>query len=416
MTGFALFTVATAFAAAAQSLEMLLAARVVQGMGGSMLAANGAAIITASFPASQRGKALGIMGGTVGAGLAAGPVLGGVLVDLIDWRTLFWTRIPLGLIGSLLVWRLLRDSSAEQRPRGLDLPGSVLLFGMLFALVLAVNRGANWGWGSPLIIALFAGGTILVATFIAQERRVLSPVVDLTLFKVRVFSAAILTATLQFVGIGGVFILLPFYLIQARGFSPLETGGIMAALPLTMFVVAPLSGMLADRMGPRFLTTLAMALVSGGLLLMAALQPDTPVLGIVGRLIVLGVGVAIFQSPNTSAVMGSVRPDRLGTAAASATTSRTVGQAIGVAIAGALFAAQSAAFAESRSSLGLDDPAVVAGAFVSGLKLALTVGAAITAVGIVTAWMRGKSAQPRSFQPRASSVPEPRHRGAVPPS
>ena len=337
-------------------------------------------------------------------------------MDLIDWRALFWTRIPLGLIGSLLVWRLLRDSAAEQRPRGLDLPGSVLLFGMLFALVLAVNRGANWGWGSPLIIALFAGGTILVATFIAQERRVLSPVVDLTLFKVRGFSAAILTATLQFVGIGGVFILLPFYLIQARGFSPLETGGIMAALPLTMFVVAPLSGMLADRMGPRFLTTLAMALVSAGLLLMASLQPDTPVLGIVGRLIVLGVGVAIFQSPNTSAVMGSVRPDRLGTAAASATTSRTVGQAIGVAIAGALFAAQSAAFAESRSALGLDDPAVVAGAFVSGLKLALTVGAAITAVGIVTAWMRGSSAPPRSVQPRVSAVPEPRHRGAVPPS
>ena len=391
VAGFALFTVATAFASVAQSLEMLLAARVVQGVGGSMLASNGSAIITASFPASQRGKALGIMGGTVGAGLAAGPVLGGVLVDVLDWRALFYTRIPLGLIGSLLVWRLLRDSPAEQRPRGLDLPGSVLLFGMLFALVLAVNRGDNWGWNSPIIIALFAGGTIMVATFILQERRAASPVVDLALFKSRGFSAAILTSTLQFVGMAGLFILLPFYLIQARGFSQLETGGIMAAMPLTMFVVAPLSGILADRIGPRFLTTLAMALVAGGLLLMSTVQLDTSVLSIIGRLIAIGIGTAIFQSPNTSAVMGSVLPQRLGTAAASATTSRTMGQAIGVAVAGALFAAQSGAFSRSRAGLGLDEATLSAEALVSGLELAFLVGAAITALGIFTAWMRGSA-------------------------
>ena len=191
---------------------------------------------------------------------------------------------------------------------------------------------------------------------------------------------------------------------QARGFSQLETGGIMAAMPLTMFVVAPLSGVLADRTGPRLLTTVAMALVAAGLLLMSTVGADTSVLGIVGRLIAIGIGTAIFSSPNTSAVMGSVRPDRLGTAAASATTSRTVGQAIGVAIAGALFAAGSGAIAESRLVLGQDDPAV-AEAFVSGLQLALIVGAAIAAAGILTAWMRGSAPPGATASATADAMP-----------
>ena len=155
----------------------------MQAIAASMVIANGAAIVTDSFPAAQRGQALGIMIGTVGVGVSIGPVLGGVLIEILDWRAIFWTRIPLGVIGSLLVIAFLRDTPADQRPSGLDLPGSFALFFLMSALVLAVNRGEAWGWGSPAIVGLFAATAVLVYLFIRIERRSRSPVVDLGLFR-----------------------------------------------------------------------------------------------------------------------------------------------------------------------------------------------------------------------------------------
>ena len=335
VVGFAMFTVGMGMAAISGSLGELLGARIFQAVGASMSMASGAAIVVSTFPPSRRGQGLGIMAATVGAGVASGPVLGGVMVDLIDWRALFWTRIPAGVVGTLLVWWLLVDTPAERRPRGLDVPGSFLLFGLLSSAVLAVNRGVVWGWGSPAIVGLFLLSGALVVTFVWVERRTVSPVVDLALFGSRSFSGGVGAAVLQFMGLSAVVILMPFYLLDARGFSLLEAGGIMAALPLAMLVFSPSSGMLSDRFGVRVLTTLGLALVSVGLLLMATIDVETSVAGIVLRLIVIGIGTAIFQSPNTSSIMGSVGPDRLGTASAAATTARTSSNSNGISTAGA---------------------------------------------------------------------------------
>ncbi len=389
--GFALFTAASGLAAISGSLPELLGARVVQGIGASMLFANGAAIITATFPAQQRGQALGIMVATVGAGVATGPILGGVLVDVLDWRAIFWTRLPFGVIGSFLVWRYLIDTAPEKRPQGLDLPGAFVLFGMLFSLVLAVNRGDAWGWSSGTIIALFVVGAALVALFIWLERRTPSPVVALDLFRIRAFSGAIISAVLQFIGLATVIVLMPFFLVEARGFSTLEAGAIMAAFPLAILVVSPIAGWLADRMDPRYLTTIGLMTVTGALLFMATISVGTPVAGIVARLIVMGVGSAVFSSPNTLSIMGSVPTERLGTASASQTTARTMGQAIGIAVAGALFTAQAASYALARSDLGLDDPLVRPEALRSGMQLAMVVAAGISAAGILTSWTRGRA-------------------------
>jgi MFS family permease len=236
---------------------------------------------------------------------------------------------------------------------------------------------------------LFALAGGLAASFFWVERRTASPVVDLALFASRSFSGGIGAAVLQFMGLSAVVILMPFYLLDARGFSLLETGGIMAALPLAMLVFSPSSGMLSDRFGVRVLTTLGLAMVSAGLLMMATIDVETSVVGIVLRLIVIGIGTAVFQSPNTSSIMGSVGPERLGTASAAATTARTIGNSIGIATAGALFTAQATSYALARSELGLDDPLVAPDALVSGLRLAAIAAAAVTAAGIAMSWSRG---------------------------
>ena len=408
--GFAVFTVAAGLSALAGSLPELLATRALQAVGSAAVLANGAAIVTATFPASQRGRALGIQVATVGAGVASGPVLGGILVEVLDWRAIFWTRVPLGVMGSLLVWRFLRDTPPASRPRGLDIPGSAILFGMLSSLVLAVNRGDAWGWGSPAILGLFvASGSLLIA-FILVERRSLSPVVDLALFKLRSYTASISAATLQFFGLSAVIILGPFYLVDARGFSTLEAGAILAAFPIAMLVISPFSGALSDRVGARLPSTCGLALACGALLFTATLDTDSSVAGIVVRLFLVGAGTALFSSPNTSTIMASVPPDRLGTASASQTTARTIGNSLGVAVAVALFSGQAAAYAASHSALGLDDPAIAPAAMVSGLRLALYVAAAVVAVGIPISLLRGPPpARPADAVPPASkpTAPEP---------
>ena len=199
--GFAIFTIATMLSAFSGSLGELISARVLQAVGSAMTMANGAAIITASFPPSKRGTGLGIMVSTVGAGFAAGPVLGGILVEWLDWASdLLGPAPPSASSVRSSPWRLLVDAPAESRPKGLDVPGAVLLFGILGALTLGINRGGDLGWTSPIILLLFAACAIFLVSFIIVERRSASPVVDLGLFKGRGFSAGVGAAILQFMG------------------------------------------------------------------------------------------------------------------------------------------------------------------------------------------------------------------------
>ncbi len=394
VVGFACFTIATGLSAIAGSLPELLAARMAQAVAVATVIANGAAIVTDTFPAARRGRALGIMISMVGVGVAIGPVLGGVLIDILDWRAIFWTRIPLGVIGSLLVLALLRDTPAHQRPTGFDLPGSFTLFFLLGALVLAVNRGAAWGWGSPAIVGLFAATAGLIVLFIRIERRSRSPVVDLGLFRRVPFSGGILSVGLQFFGLTGAITIIPFYLVDARGFSTLEAGAVMVGYPLAMLIVSPLSGRLAERVGPRQVAVAGLVVVAAGLLSLATLSATTPVAGIVLRMAIMGTGTAIFFAPNTVLIMQSVGRDRVGTAAAAQHTARTMGNAIGIAVGGALFTSQAARYALERTPLGLDDPIVAPDALVSGIQLALLVAGLVTVLAIPAALARGRARPP----------------------
>ena len=383
--GFAIFTMATLLSALSGSLEELIGTRVLQAIGSAMTMANGAAIITASFPPSRRGTGLGIMVSTVGAGFAAGPVLGGVLVEWLDWRAIFWTRAPLGLVGAFLAWRLLVDAPAEQRPKGLDVPGAFLLFGVLGALTLGINRGREVGWESPIILGMFAACALFLIAFIAVERRVASPVVDLGLFKGRGFSAGVLAAILQFMGMSAAISLGPFFLIDGSGYSTFEAGLMIMPMPVAMLLISPVSGMLSDRLGSRPLTTLGLILVSGALLSLAMLDSGAQPIEFMWRMLVLGIGTSIFSSPNTSVIMSAVPPDRLGTASASQTTARTIGTAIGYAIWFALYSNAAIAFG-LENGVGREAPAAI----VSGYRAALLVAGLVTIPAIGLALIGGQ--------------------------
>ena len=371
----------------APSLAALVAARGLQAVGNAMVVANGNAIVTAAFPASQRGQALGIIGGTVGIGLATGPVLGGVLVELLDWRAIFLVRLPLSLAVTALLWRVLQETPAEGRDRGLDVLGSLALFGSLASLVLAVNRGNAWGWSDPAIVGLFVLGVVLAPVFVAIERRAESPVVALDLLRIRAFSSSVGTAILFFWGFGATLVLMPFYLVGARGFSTLEAGLILAAQPLMLFVFAPLSGRLTDRIGPRLLVPLGLASASLGIALLALVEPDTAIPDVAARLSLVGLGMALFQSPNNTTIMGAVPTERLGTASAAIVTARRIGQAGGIAVSGAVFTAAAGA---SVGDLSQGDAAARAIAIVDGLEAALLVSAAVVATGIIAYWLWGE--------------------------
>ena len=383
--GLVIFTIATLLSSIAGSLEELIGTRVLQAVGSAMTMSNGAAIITASFPPSKRGTGLGLIVSTVGAGAATGPILGGVLIDLLDWRAIFWMRVPFGLLAAVLVWRLLADTPNERRPKGLDVPGAVLLFGMLACITFGINRARDLGLGSTTVTAALVVGVVLVVWFIVVERRSPSPVVDLGLFRGRGFSFGILAAILQFFGMSFTFYLVPTLWQDGRGFTPTDTALMMMPLSLMMLLWSPISGRLSDRFGSRPLTTAGMVIVCVSLFLLSRTTVDTSPIDFAVRMLLLGLGTSTFSSPNTSVIMSAVPPERLGTASASQTTARTFGNAFGTSVGVAVMASVAAGFAAEQGIAAESGEAVV-----HGFRAALLVAAFAASPAIVLSMFGGQ--------------------------
>ena len=383
--GFVVFTIATFLSSISGSLEELVGTRVLQAIGSSMTIANGAAIITASFPPSKRGTGLGLIVSTVGAGAAAGPILGGLLIDLLDWRAIFWTRVPFGLLAALLAWRFLKDAPSHQRPKGLDIPGAVLLFGMLACLTFGINRARDLGLTSTLVTVVIAAGLVFLVWFVIVERRSPSPVVDLGLFKGRGFSFGILAAILQFFGMSFTFYLVPTLLQDGRGFTATETALMMMPLSLMMLIMSPVSGRLSDRFGSRPLTTVGMVLVCLALFLLSRTTADTSPVDFAMRMMLLGIGTATFGSPNTSVIMSAVPPERLGTASASQTTARTFGNSFGTSVGVAVMTSVAASFALNNGVSAESGEAIT-----QGFRMALLVATIAASPAILLSLLGGQ--------------------------
>ena len=376
VAGFVLFVIGSALCGMAPTAGAPVALRAVQAVGAAMLFANSPAILTKAFPAEQRGRALGALATMTYLGLTAGPSLGGWLAQQFGWRSVFYINVPVGLVAIALTLWVVEDDRPHTVAEPFDFAGAALFTAGLVALLVALNRGHDWGWGAPRTVALLLGAVGLLATFVRVERRRPSPMLDLTLFRTRLFSTAAVTAVLNYICVYSVLFVLPFLLVQGRGLDTQRAGLVLTAQPLVMAVVAPVSGALSDRIGSRVLATAGMLTLSAGLLLLAWLTPHGSLGALAAALGVVGLGVGLFASPNNSALMGAAPRHRQGIASGVLATARNMGMALGVGLAGAVFTTMLAIGGGTNAAL------------VHGVQAARLVAAGVAALGTVTAAVR----------------------------
>lgn len=379
--GFVVFTVGSLLCALSRSIGGLIASRVLQGIGAAMLASNGAAILTDAFPRSERGQALGLNGTIVSSGLMVGPPLGGFLIGAFGWRSVFTINLPIGVVGTLLGYYLLRPDPPRTEGERFDGVGAFLLLVGLASLLLALSRGQAWGWGMPRTVGLLGGATVGLLLFVWVEMRVAYPMMDLRLFRHRLFAAGTLSALISYMAVATATLLMPFYLHAIRGFSTAQTGLILAISPMTMLLVAPFSGWLSDRIGSRILSTLGIGTIALALALLSRLSLTASAADVASRLFLVGAGNGLFASPNSSAIMGAVPLQRLGIASGMISTVRTTGMVTGMAIAGAVVASQRAQLLAAGA-----DPSL---AFWRAITTAFLVASAIALAGVVPSLVRG---------------------------
>jgi EmrB/QacA subfamily drug resistance transporter len=336
LLGFVVFIAGSVLCGLAPSAGWLVFFRGLQALGAAMLFSNAPAIVTASFPAAQRGQALGWQGTMTYLGLTAGPSLGGWLAQAVSWRSVFYINLPVGLLALWLSWRFVPADRHEAREERFDQAGALAFTAGLVALLLGLNRGGTWGWGSPAVIGLVAAAVALLAAFLWIERRARWPMLDLSLFARPVFSGAVASAVLNYVALYGVLFLMPFYLINGRGLTPAQAGLLLTAQPVVMALVAPVSGTFSDRIGSRLPATLGMLILAGGLLWLSGAGPESSQAYLALGLAICGLGTGIFVSPNNSALMGAAPRNRQGIAAGILATARNVGMVLGSGLAGAI--------------------------------------------------------------------------------
>jgi len=394
LAGLAVFTLGSALCGAAPSLGALIAARCFQGLGGAAIFSVNLAMITRSFPASERGRALGTNAILVAMGVSVGPTVGGILTQVGTWRWIFYVNVPIGAIVILAAWHLLTERPHLERQR-LDLSGAALLAIGLGGLTLGLSFGQEWGWGSVRFVTAMAIAVAALAGASWVEQRVAAPILDPALLRNRVFVSANGSLMMAMLALVAVSFLLPFYFEELLGYDTLHSGLLLTPLSLALGVVAPLSGTLADRVGSRWLSPVGLATAGAGLLLLSGLTQASSTGYLILGLIVTGIGQGLFQSPNTRAIMGAAPADEQGVASGTLSTGRVIGQSLSVAVAGAVFtsfgaAAAGASLAAGRNTLSVAQVGALQQTFVTGLHAAFVVCAVLAGVGVVTALVRGK--------------------------
>ena len=374
--GVVLYGLGSAASFLAPGPEALIAARVFSGIGGSMVFGTSMAVLVAAYPATQRGRVLGINVGMVYFGLSAGPPLGGLITQAFGWRSLFAVHFALALAVVVLMLLRLRGNDTERREGGFDLMGSALFAVGLSMLLLGVSS-----LPSPLGIALSLGGTAVLVGFWIFESRTANPILPVTLFtKNRVFAFSNLAALISYAATFAVAFFLSLYLEVVRGLSPATAGLLLIAQPLVQATFSPLTGRLSDKVSPGLLASTGMGLTAVGLAALAFLDASTPLGWVLGALVLLGLGFALFSSPNTNAIMGSVDKKALGVASATVSSMRGVGMMLSMGMALVLL------------SLFLGNAGVTvatADAFLLALRWAFGISAVLCALGIFASHARG---------------------------
>lgn len=403
MAGLVLFTLGSALCSLAPSLEALIAFRMVQAVGGSMLNPVAMSIITNTFTdPRERARAIGVWGGVVGISMAAGPVVGGGLVDSVGWRSIFWVNLPVGIAALLLTWRYVPESRAH-RARRPDPVGQVLVITLLGSLTYAIIEAPQKGWASGEIL-LFAGlaAAALVGLLVYEPRRA-DPLIDLRFFHSVPFSGATVIAVSAFAALGGFLFLNTLYLQDVRGLSALDAGLYTLPMAAVVCVLSPVSGRLVASRGPRLPLLVAGGAIAVSGLMLAAFDAETGTVSMFGAYVLFGLGFGSVNAPITNTAVSGMPRSQAGVAAAVASTSRQIGQTLGVAVIGAVLAAGMSGSAGSDGFVEASRP---------GWWVVTGCGLAVLLVGALSSgrWARGTArrtaerlAEPAGAAPAAGS-------------
>jgi EmrB/QacA subfamily drug resistance transporter len=424
--GLAVFGVGSLLSAIAGSAEMLIASRALMGVGGAFIMPSTLSILTATFPAHERAKAIGAWAAVSGLGIAIGPVAGGWIVEHADWSWIFLVNIPF-VIAALLAQRPLVPESRDPAAPRLDVPGFALSTAGLTTLVWGIIQAPEWGWTDPRIVGAFAAAVALVAGFVAWERRTPAPMLDIRLFRNRRFSAASGAITLSFFAMFGAIFFLTQYLQLVLGYAPFSAG--LRVLPVAVGIVlaSPLSARLTERAGAKVVVAGGLTLIAAALILMTGFEVDSAYAIVAASYLILGMGIGLAMTPATDSVMGSLPLAKASVGSAVNDAARTTGGALGVAVLGSILssgyradmdAVSAGAAAHDSLSGALATAARIGGAtgdrlattaqeaFVNGMHTAALVAAGIALVGALVAlvFLPSREAAPAAIVPEAAAA------------
>ncbi|MDF2635055.1 MAG: drug resistance transporter, EmrB/QacA subfamily [Pelosinus sp.] len=346
LIGLTIFTIATLLVGIAWNGTALIIFRVMQGIGAGLLFPNSMALVSDAFPAQERGQALGLWGALAAGGSALGPTVGGLIVEYLDWRLIFYSILPVSMASLFLGIKMLKESKADSGGAKIDYVGGTLLVGSLICLLLVLNQGADEGWTSLYIISLLTTAILSMVAFIVVERHIDQPMVDLSLFKNTTFTVSNIVGFLSFMAMYGGLFLLPFYLRNIQGFTAIKAGISMLPLTLSLILLAPLGGKLASKYGSKIPASLGMTVMTCSLFSFRLLDDRTPYSSIAVGLVAMGVGLAFTMAPLSNGVMGTLPKDKLGVGSGVFNLFKNIGGGVGVAVMGTLL--------DSRQLLHID--------------------------------------------------------------
>jgi EmrB/QacA subfamily drug resistance transporter len=372
VVGIAVFTVASLLCGLADSGEMLIGARVLQGIGAALMNPATLSIIAATFPPRERGTAIGIWAGVSALALAIGPLVGGLITEHLDWSWIFFVNIPVGILGIAASYLFIDESRDETHAR-LDLPGLATSGVGLFALTYGLIEANTYGWSSTRIVGSFVLAGVSLLVFVQLERRQRDPMLPLELFRSGTYTGANLVVLLVALAMFGVFFFVSLYLQNILGYSAVQTGAAFLPLTILIILVAPIAGKTSDRLGSRGLMTAGMILIAAQLVMFSRLSGDARFWDLFPALVIGGIGMGLTMTPGAAAATRSVPVDKSGVGSAVLNSARQIGGTMGIAVMGAIMAAEAGAERTPE-------------AFMRGFEAALLVAAAIAVVGAIVAF------------------------------
>ena len=416
LLGFVMFSVMALVGGLSRSLGFLIAVKIVQGLGSAGIQANSMALITEVFPDRERGKAMGMYMAIIGTGAVSGPMAGGILISYLGWRSIFFAVLSVAILSMVCAALVLKGRTAEQASPGgkgaFDWMGAALSSAALVAFLLAMTNAWKLGWTSPPIAGGFAASLVLVIGFIVWEMRAEDPMLDMSLFRSRVFSLAIGARFLSFLGGSAVFFLMPFYLIQGLGYEANRAALLIIPGSVCMAVIGPLSGRLSDQVGTRWPAAVGMVSSAASMFVLSALSTAITQRGTLSSGCLLsGFGMAAFSSPNTSVIMSSQSPSKYGIVSAFVNLTRTSANVAGMALAVTLVTITMASYGyePNLSAVAEGSGEGVRQAFVMGMSRAFLVSGALMLFALALTVLRAdraKTLQPSAHVERAPAADE----------